>query len=286
MHPSIFSIMLSVKNISWVLTISQNLVNKTQSLPGDDYCLVCRSQPKSFKRLSNIGFSNIRTPGSHSRNFDSGFDTCHNKILKKNTITDAAWKEGKVHLNLGAWAVPSPGEAEQRVWYFIFGAVHLAKRAKYESLPLFLSSPLSSSKFLKPEFCTSWHAVLPPSIPSPVTSSQFLRTFNCISKYLLMFWELWDFFPHLYCHLSNPWSLSSNTVHPVFFFFFKHFCWSIIALKWCVSFCFITKWISCTYTYISISSPSWVSLPPSLSHPSRWSQSTELISLCNAAASH
>ena len=27
------------------------------------------------------------------------------------------------------------------------------------------------------------------------------------------------------------------------------------------------------------------SLPPSLSHPSRWSQSTELISLCYAAAS-
>ena len=27
-------------------------------------------------------------------------------------------------------------------------------------------------------------------------------------------------------------------------------------------------------------------LPPSLSHPSRWSQSTELISLCHAAASH
>ena len=28
------------------------------------------------------------------------------------------------------------------------------------------------------------------------------------------------------------------------------------------------------------------SLPPSLSHPSRWTQSTELISLCYAAASH
>ena len=35
-----------------------------------------------------------------------------------------------------------------------------------------------------------------------------------------------------------------------------------------------------------ISPPSCVSLPPSLSHPSRWSQSTELISLCYAAASH
>ena len=38
--------------------------------------------------------------------------------------------------------------------------------------------------------------------------------------------------------------------------------------------------------YIPISPPSFVSLPPSLSHPSRWSQSTELISLCYVAASH
>ena len=40
------------------------------------------------------------------------------------------------------------------------------------------------------------------------------------------------------------------------------------------------------YTYIPISPPSCVSLPPSLSHPSRWSQSTMLISPCDAAASH
>ena len=53
-----------------------------------------------------------------------------------------------------------------------------------------------------------------------------------------------------------------------------------------VSFCFITKWISYMYTYIPISPSSCVSLPPSLSHPSRWSQSTQLISLCYEAASH
>ena len=39
------------------------------------------------------------------------------------------------------------------------------------------------------------------------------------------------------------------------------------------------------YIYPDISSL-LVSLPPSLSHPSMWSQSTELISLCYAAASH
>ena len=68
--------------------------------------------------------------------------------------------------------------------------------------------------------------------------------------------------------------------------FFKHLYWSITALQWCVSFCFITKLISYTYTYIPISPPSCISLPSSLSHPSRWSQSTKLISLCYASASH
>ena len=39
------------------------------------------------------------------------------------------------------------------------------------------------------------------------------------------------------------------------------------------------------YIYPHISSL-FVSLPPSLSHPSRWSQSTKLISLCYVVASH
>ena len=40
------------------------------------------------------------------------------------------------------------------------------------------------------------------------------------------------------------------------------------------------------YTFPYLLPPASPSLPPSLSHPSRWSQSTELISLCYAVASH
>ena len=52
----------------------------------------------------------------------------------------------------------------------------------------------------------------------------------------------------------------------------KSFCFltsllSIIALQWCVSFCFITKWISYTYTYVPISLRSCISLPPTLPIP-------------------
>ena len=57
----------------------------------------------------------------------------------------------------------------------------------------------------------------------------------------------------------------------IFYFFylfiFKHLYWSIIASQWCVSFCFITKWISYTYTHVPISPPSRISLPPTLPIP-------------------
>ena len=50
--------------------------------------------------------------------------------------------------------------------------------------------------------------------------------------------------------------IHSSTDGRLGYFFFKHLYWSIIALQWCVSFCFITKWISYTYTYVPISLPS------------------------------
>ena len=70
--------------------------------------------------------------------------------------------------------------------------------------------------------------------------------------------------------------------------FFKHLYWSIIASQWCASFCSTTKWISYTHTHTFpyLLPPASPSLPPSPSHPPRQSQSTELISLCYAAASH
>ena len=63
------------------------------------------------------------------------------------------------------------------------------------------------------------------------------------------------------------------------------FYWRIIALQCCVGFCHTTTWISHKYVYV----PSFfVSLlcPQPPSHPSRSSQSTKLIFLCSAAASH
>ena len=65
------------------------------------------------------------------------------------------------------------------------------------------------------------------------------------------------------------------------YFLILLFYWSIVASQYCVGFC-CTTWISETYTYVPpLSLPA---TPPS--HPSRSSQSPELSSLCDTAASH
>ena len=67
------------------------------------------------------------------------------------------------------------------------------------------------------------------------------------------------------CSLNN---LTMSFLQCLFIYLlFKHLYWSKMALQWCVSFCFITKWISYTYTYIPISLPSCVSLSPTLPIP-------------------
>ena len=66
----------------------------------------------------------------------------------------------------------------------------------------------------------------------------------------------------------NFFTFSSTLAIVSFFnFFFLHLYWSIIALQWRVSFCFKTKWISYTYTYVPIFLPSCISLPPTLPIP-------------------
>ena len=62
---------------------------------------------------------------------------------------------------------------------------------------------------------------------------------------------------------TSPWA-GVNCLDFDSFFFWLHLYWSIIALQWCVSFCFITKWISYTYTYVPIYLPSCIFLPPTI----------------------
>ena len=80
--------------------------------------------------------------------------------------------------------------------------------------------------------------------------------------------------------------LSNITLYICATFFLIDLYWSIIASQYRVSFCCTTKLISHMHTHDPISPPSWASLPSSLSHPSRSSQSNEPISLCRAASFH
>ena len=75
-------------------------------------------------------------------------------------------------------------------------------------------------------------------------------------------------------------------LHDSFFFFLNRSLLEYNCFTYCVSFCCTTKRISQMHTDVPTSPPSCTFLPSSPSHPSRSLQSTELISLCYAAASH
>ena len=100
------------------------------------------------------------------------------------------------------------------------------------------------------------------------------------------------------CHHFNSWSyIIKNTGFYIpkliccldcFLFFFLTFLLEYNCFTVVCQFLFYNK-VNQLYIYIyppylfPLASPS---LPPSLSHPSSWSQSTELISLCYSTASH
>ena len=81
------------------------------------------------------------------------------------------------------------------------------------------------------------------------------------------------------CMMREKYQLIQALFIYFWLYFIFSFYWSITALQCCVRPCYTMKWISYMYTYI-LSSPSWISLPPTrlLSHPSRSSQSIELSS--------
>ena len=107
----------------------------------------------------------------------------------------------------------------------------------------------------------------------------------------------WDLFRAPIHFMLGKWrKLKSG---PVFFFFFL--LWESLYLSFTFFFnrsllaynCFTVLLVSVAQQsesaiciHVSISPPSWASLPSSLSHPSRSTQSTKPISLCYAAASH
>ena len=87
--------------------------------------------------------------------------------------------------------------------------------------------------------------------------------------------DMWGAHADASCVTRGHWFPTGSLLLPLWphsafalcFLFLKHLYWSIIVLQWCVSFCFITKWISYTCTYIPIPLPSCVSLPPTLPVP-------------------
>ena len=159
-------------------------------------------------------------------------------------------------------------------WIYLFELVILLPLDKYLEKELLDHMVVLLLFFEEPPYCfPQWlhQFTFPPRVHKSFLFSSSLPTLliSCLLKIAILTGVRWNLIVVFFFHV-------------LFFTFYE----STIALQCCVCFYCITKWISYMYTYIPISPPSCVSLPPSLSHPSRWSQSTELISLCYAVASH
>ena len=126
-----------------------------------------------------------------------------------------------------------------------------------------------------------------------------LKEKNVINK-IIPVWSHFCFFKNISQLICTPKAMSGSPKDFIFFCFLYYLNILVIPLQ----FFFLTSLLeySCftmvcwfllynkvnqLYTYIHPHIPSLLPLPPpSLLHPSRWSQSTKLISLCYAAASH
>ena len=115
----------------------------------------------------------------------------------------------------------------------------------------------------------SWQSSLSCSISVILFIVIYCLTWACryrLERYFFGCWKLLDCAGSGHTVIVNYFVRLSLFFKFLFIYLFNIFI-GIIALQWCVSFCFITKWISYTYTYIPIYLPSCVSLPPTLPIP-------------------
>lgn len=108
----------------------------------------------------------------------------YNKILRNNAATYAAWKESKIHLNLGPWAVPSSRVAESEISFFEWYSLQARPRMNlgFSSCLLDFHPKIAQARSL--HFIHDIQCRLP---QFPLLSlHHFLRPFTLISKYRLM----------------------------------------------------------------------------------------------------
>ena len=151
------------------------------------------------------------------------------------------WEDFKSkHKNKKIWWAFSESKMSQYISSLIYG---FGKKIFYKPTP---------AKQPFPQWCHLWGCFGQEDDWKKYMNYKYC-SFHCLHEKLIFFFSPPDF---------EIWYLVF-----LFCFFLKHLYWSIIVLQWCVSFCFITKWISYTYTHVPIPLPSCISLPPTLPIP-------------------